>query len=149
MLPSYSYEATIDWTGRRGGMLAAPGLPQLEVSAPPEFSGESGKWTPEHLLVGAAASCLMATFVAIAEISHVQLHSFRMKVAAKLEKVPGEGYRFTEVRLMPEIGVAEGEQERAEKALAKAEKSCFVTQSLRATVVVEPKLFVATAEVAC
>jgi peroxiredoxin-like protein len=138
MLDTYEYEVQTEWTGRRGGRLTAAGVPPLEFSAPPEFAGEAGKWTPEHLLTGASASCLTATFLAIAEISKLELESFRMKVHARLEKIPGEGYRFTEITLAPEIGVAPQNVEKAQRVLAKAEKSCFVNQSLRATIKVEP-----------
>ena len=137
MLDTYEYEVQTEWTGRRGGRLTAAGLPPLEFSAPPEFAGEAGKWTPEHLLAGASASCLTATFLAIAEISKLELESFRMKVHARLEKIPGEGYRFTEITLAPEIGVAPQNVEKAQRVLGKAEKSCFVNQSLRATIKVE------------
>jgi peroxiredoxin-like protein len=138
MLDTYEYEVQTEWTGRRGGRLTAEGLPPLEFSAPPEFAGEAGKWTPEHLLAGASASCLTATFLAIAEISKLELESFRMKVHARLEKIPGEGYRFTEITLAPEIGVAPQNVEKAQRVLGKAEKNCFVNQSLRATIKVEP-----------
>lgn len=140
LLDSYTYEVNLEWKGRRRGKLQAADLPPLEVSAPPEFSGESGKWTPEHLLVGASASCLMATFLAIAEMSQLHIASFRMRTEARLEKVPGEGYRFTQIRLMPEIGVAPQDAEKARKTIEKAEKHCFVNKSLRASVQVEPKV---------
>ena len=147
LLDSYVYEVQMEWTGRRGGQLSAEGLPSLEIAAPPEFAGEAGKWTPEHLLVGASASCLTATFLAIAEISQLDLESFRMKAHARLEKIPGEGYRFTEITLVPEIGVAAKDVEKAQRVLTKAEKNCFVNKSLRCTVQVEPKFVTAPAEI--
>lgn len=148
MLDTYEYEVHAEWTGRRGGRLTAGGMPPLEFSAPPEFGGEAGKWTPEHLLTAASASCLMATFLAIAEISKLKLESFQMKVHSKLEKIPGEGYRFTEVTLAPEIGVAPQDEEKALRVLGKAEKNCFVNQSLRAAVKVTPHFVSSPVEVA-
>ncbi|MBI1750781.1 MAG: OsmC family protein [Acidobacteria bacterium] len=147
LLDSYVYEVQMEWTGQRGGRLTAEGLPPLEISAPPEFAGEAGKWTPEHLLAGASASCLTATFLAIAEISKLEVVSFRMKAHARLEKIPGEGYRFTEITLAPEIGVAPQDVEKAQKVLSKAEKNCFVNKSLRATVQVEPHFVSAPVDV--
>jgi peroxiredoxin-like protein len=138
LLNSYEYEVQTEWHGKRGGRLTAEGMPAIEFSAPPEFAGEPGKWTPEHLLTAASASCLMATFLAIAEISKLELESFSVKVRAKLEKVPEEGYRFTELTLLPEIGVAPQDVEKAQRVLGKAEKNCFVNKSLRAAVKVEP-----------
>ncbi len=137
---SYVYELEMDWTGQRTGLARAEGLPPLEVSAPPEFSGEPGIWTPEHLLVAATASCLMTTFLAIAGLSKLSVLSYRSRAYARLEKIPGEGYRFTEIILAPEIGVAGEDVEKAQKVLAKAEKNCFITNSLRATVQVQPRI---------
>ncbi len=139
LLDSYNYEVQVEWTGKRGGRLMAEGLPPMDISAPPEFAGEAGKWTPEHLLIAASASCLTATFLAIAEISKLELETFRMKVYGRLEKIPGEGYRFTEITLAPEIGVAPQDVDKAQRVLDKAEKNCFVNRSLKSTVRVEPR----------
>jgi peroxiredoxin-like protein len=147
LLDSYNYEVHVEWTGKRGGRLTVEGLPPMDFSAPPEFAGEAGKWTPEHLLVAASASCLTATFLAIAEISKLELESFRMKVNSRLEKIPGEGYRFTEITLAPEIGVAPQDVEKAQRVLGKAEKNCFVNQALRAAVKVEPHFVTSPVEV--
>ncbi len=138
MLDAYSYQAEVEWIGRRAGRLTGEGLPPLDVSAPAEFSGESGLWTPEHFLVAATSSCLMTTFLALAELSKLPVSSLRIRATGRVEKVPGDGYRFTKVTLAPEIGVAAEQEERARKVLAKAEKNCFISNSLRAAVEVEP-----------
>lgn len=143
----YVYQLNLVWTKERSGTLAGEDLPVVEFSAPPEFNGEAGKWTPEHFLVAAAASCFMTTFLAIAEISKLRVLSFRSQAHGKLEKTPEEGYRFTEINLAPVIEVAPEDVERALRILAKAEKNCFVTKSLRAAVRVEPEFAHALAEV--
>lgn len=139
MLDSYVYHVDLEWTAGRSGVLREETLPNVEVSAPPEFHGEAGKWTPEHLLVAATSSCLMSTFLALAERSGLHVFSYNAGAFARLENVPGEGYRFTEIALVPEIGVAGEDVERALKILLKAEKNCFVSKSLRAAVQLEPK----------
>ena len=148
MLDSYVFKAEVEWTGRRNGRASSEGLPPLQVSAPPEFSGDAGLWTPEHLLLTATASCLMTTFLAIADLSKLPVASFECKAYARLEKVPGEGYRFTEITLAPEIGVANEDFEKVQKVLAKAEKNCFISNSLRATVQVEPRFMAVSAGLA-
>lgn len=142
---SYLYDVDVVWSDRRSGQVRAEGRPVLEVAPPPEFAGEVGKWTPEHLLVAAAGSCLMSTFFAIAEISGLTVTSYRSKVLGRLEKVPGEGYRFTALTVVPEIEVAAEDLEKAQKVLAKAEKNCFINNSLRATVQVEPRFLAVAA----
>ena len=143
LLDSYQYEAQVEWTGRRAGRVTVEDLPEISVSAPPEFAGDPGAWTPEHLLVAATASCLMTTFLAIAELSRLHVDSFHCRAAAQLEKIPGEGYRFTEITLAPEIGIVAEDAERARRILSKAEQSCFISRSLRASVQVEPRFVVA------
>ncbi len=145
---SYVYRVEVEWTKRRAGVVKAEGLPDLSVSAPPEFSGEPGRWTPEHLLLAATASCLMSSFLAVAEAFKLPVASYRAKGHAKLEKPPGEGYRFTEITLVPEIGVAAEDMEKAQRILSKAERSCFISNSLRASVHVEPQFVIATSGVA-
>ncbi len=144
---SFLYQAGVEWTGGRKGKVSVEGLPDLMVSAPPEFSGDPGLWTPEHLLAAATASCLMTTFMAVAELSKLPVASYSCKALARLEKVPGEGHRFTEITLTPEISVAGEDLEKAQKVLAKAEKSCFISKSLRATVQVEPRFITASVPV--
>ena len=145
MLNSYLYEAEVAWTDRRSGQVTSDDLPVLHVSAPPEFAGDRGVWTPEHLLVAATASCLMTSFLAVAELSKLPVASYRSKAFARLEKVAGEGYRFTEITVVPEIEIAAEDLEKAQKVLAKAKENCFVGNSLRAALRVEPRFLVLAA----
>lgn len=141
---AYLYHVDLEWTARRSGELRAEERPLLEVSAPPEFEGDPGRWTPEHLLVAATSSCLMTTFLAFAQHARLDVRGYKSRAIARLEKIPGEGYRFTEIILMPEIRIAPADVEKALKVLGKAERGCFVSNSLRASVQVKPH-FVATA----
>jgi organic hydroperoxide reductase OsmC/OhrA len=148
MLDSYLYQLDVEWTQGRSGRLRGEELIPLDFSAPVEFHGEPGRWTPEHLLVAATASCLMTTFLAIAEIQKLSVSFYKSRAFGRLQKVPGEGYRFTEIVLTPEIGVPAESVENALKVMAKAEQNCFISKSLRATVQVEPRIVSATLEVA-
>ena len=52
---TYSYRANAHWTMHKRGILEAADIPRtINFAAPPEFGGEPGLWTPEHLLLGAA-----------------------------------------------------------------------------------------------
>jgi organic hydroperoxide reductase OsmC/OhrA len=63
------YEVNLEWKNARIGDLSSPVLnDKIEVATPPEFpKGIEGVWSPEHLFVSAVSSCLMTTFLAIAE----------------------------------------------------------------------------------
>lgn len=143
--PHY-YETTIEWVKGRRGNLKAEGVPSLTVCTPPEFHGEAGFWTPEHFLVAAAESCLMATFIAIAEKSRLAVAGYRSSAHGKLEWVDGAGFRFTDLTILPVVELEKaGDRALAERVMAKAERGCLIANSLNSSLRVEPKFTVKTA----
>lgn len=138
---AFFYETKTVWAGRRRGVLKAGGLPPIDASSPPEFNGESGFWSPEQLLVASAESCLMATFIAIAEMSKLEVRSYRSAARAKLEPSNGQRFAFTELAICPVIEVGcEQDRERAERLLEKAKRHCFVSNALSIPVQVEARI---------
>ena len=143
MEPKYTYHASAPWHQLdRGFVELEHGAPRLvNFSAPPEFGGEPGFWTPEHFLLAAVSSCFVATFRAVATASKLDFQGIEVAVDGVIEKESG-GFRFTKVSLKPVVIVyAEAERERAQRLLEKTEKLCLVTRSLSSTVEVEPKVF--------
>ncbi len=127
----YFYETHIYWKGRRRGLIEVAELPPVTTSTPPEFHGEPGYWTPEHLLVAALESCLMTTFLAIAEKSRLEVVSYRSSALAKLESVDGGGLGFTRILVRPIVKLHnDQDREKARRVLDKAEKSCLVSRAL-------------------
>ncbi|MGO9648730.1 MAG: OsmC family protein [Terriglobales bacterium] len=143
METKYTYHASAQWHQLdRGFVELEHGAPRLvNFSAPPEFGGEPGFWTPEHFLLAAVSSCFVATFRAVATASKLDFQGIEVAVDGVIEKESG-GFRFTKVSLKPVVIVyAEAERERAQRLLEKTEKLCLVTRSLSSTVEVEPKVF--------
>ena len=136
----YSYRTAARWTGSRAGEIEAEGAAEaLRFSAPPEFHGEAGLWSPETLFLAAANTCFLTTFVAIAEFSKLELVDVEISAEARLERVPGKGYRFGEVVLRPVVTLAsEADREKALRLLKKTEKSCIVARSIQTPLRVEP-----------
>jgi peroxiredoxin-like protein len=135
----YDYHATATWTQHRRGLVEAESIARtINFSAPPEFGGDPGLWTPEHLLVAAVGTCFVSTFRAIAELSKVEVTSMRVSVEGILEKMEG-GFRFTKIILKPVVEVpSEQDTERILRLLNKAERACLVSRSLTSEVVLEP-----------
>jgi peroxiredoxin-like protein len=132
------------WTEARRGRVEAEGagLP-IEFSAPPEFQGQAGYWTPEHFFLAAVASCFITTFRAIAEASRFEAVSLQVSADGFVEKVNG-GYEFTQVVLKPRLTVRnETDRERAVRLLEKTERACLVSRSLKSKVAMEPLIDVA------
>lgn len=134
------YEVNLAWNLERKGTLSSPALPlQIEVATPPDFpKGMPGIWSPEHLFVAAVNSCLMTTFLAIAENSKVEFISFECNAVGKVEQVEGK-YSVTEVTLKPTLTVdASYDEERMLRILEKSEKACLISNSINSKVIFEP-----------
>ena len=143
-LPHF-YESRIEWTGEKMGHLSVPGLPALQVATPPEFDGHDGFWSPEHYFVAAVNSCIMTTFLAIAEGSKLQFESYQAQATGKLEKPENEGYRITEIIIRPRLVISQSkDMERAGRILQKAEKHCLISNSIKAVVHLEPQILIAS-----
>jgi peroxiredoxin-like protein len=138
----FYYETMIEWKSAREGMLSAAGLPSINFGAPPEFNGRAGSWSPEHLLVASVNACFMLTLLAIAENSKIPLVSFSSSAKGKLEKAQGAGYQVTEIVVKPAVVVASADHlERMPRILEKAKENCFITNSIKSVVKIEPEVF--------
>ena len=108
---TYLYETEVEWTGAKDLKLSGAKQPAIAAGAPPEFQGREENWSPEHLFVASLNSCYVLTLIAIAEFSKVAL-------------VASAG----DLSCMPRI-------------LAKAKDNCFISNSIKATIRVEPEVF--------
>lgn len=142
---AYFYDVSVNWTAGRTGMLVAPGLSdKIEVATPPGFDkGVPGIWSPEHLLVAAVNSCLMTTFLAIADNSKFVFDSFNCHATGKLEKVEGK-YMISEITLSPIVKIRDSSAEaKAMLLLRKSEAACLISNSIKAKIVFNPEVEVA------
>jgi organic hydroperoxide reductase OsmC/OhrA len=137
---THTYEVNLRWNADRKGILTSPVLPsQIEVATPPEFpKGMKNIWTPEHLFVAAINSCLMATFLDIAENSKFDFISFESNAVGTVEKLDGK-LAVTEILLKPTIVVPTlKHEEQLRKILEKSEKACTISNSIKTKVILEP-----------
>ena len=150
-MDKHTYNVNISWTQDRKGMMCSPELQKnetnetncIEVATPPEFDKGIPKiWTPEHLFTAAVSSCLMTTFLAIAEYSKLELVSFKCGSKGVLEKVDGK-FVISEVLLFPEVVIKdESQRERTERILEKSEKACLISNSITSKVSMKIKISV-------
>ena len=123
METAYHYEVKVNWEADRKGSMSSPVLnTKIEVATPPEFpKGMPGIWSPEHLLVAAVNSCLMTTFLAIAENFKFDFIDFESKADGTLEKV-------------------DADKEKALRILEKSEAACLISNSVKAKIVFKPEI---------
>ena len=139
MEPFY-YNVNVDWNIDRKGTMCSPELNKeggncIEVATPPDFpKGMPGIWSPEHLFTAAINSCLMTTFLVIAENSALAFENFSCNATGKLEKVEGK-YMMSEVILEPHVVISnEKDREKAERVLQKSEAACLISNSVKSRV---------------
>lgn len=142
MIKEHYYDVSVQWIeGRKGTMTSEVLTTAIEVATPPEFpKGVEGVWSPEHLFVAAVNSCLMTTFLAIAENFKLDYAEFSSKALGKLEFVDGK-YLMSEVILQPTIVISsEDHREKATKVIHKAEAACLISNSINSKIILEPTI---------
>ena len=143
-MEAHFYNVDVKWESDRKGEISSSEISQkLEVATPPQFpKGMENIWSPEHLFTAAVSSCLMTTFLAIAENSKLDFVNFECNSKGKLEQIDGK-FLMTEVILEPVVTIKnESEREKAEKVLQKSEANCLISNSVKSkiTMISEIKL---------
>lgn len=141
-MEAHYYNVDISWKNDRKGEMSSPELLQnIEIATPPQFpKGIEGIWSPEHLFTAAVSSCLMTTFLAIAENSKLEFENFECKSKGKLEQVEGK-FLMTEVILEPVVTIKnESDREKAEKVLQKSEANCLISNSVKSKIMMIPQI---------
>lgn len=141
-MEAHYYTVDVEWKDNRKGEMSSPELSQnIEVATPPQFpKGVEGVWSPEHLFTAAVSSCLMTTFLAIAENSKLEFSDFQCKSKGKLEQVEGK-FLMTEVILEPVVTIKnESEREKAERVLQKSESNCLISNSVKSKITMIPQI---------
>lgn len=144
-METHYYEVDLQWQNTRKGTLSSQVLnDEITVVTPPEFKGGiQGEWSPEHLFTAAASSCLMTTFLAIAENSKLDFISFDANALATLEMVDGV-YMISKIVIKTTVSIRQEEDKaKAIRVIEKAEKACLISNSMKSQVIVVPNIIVA------
>ncbi len=150
----HHFETHTRWTGDRGEGTAtyrsydranetsAPGRPVLLASSERAFRGDADRWNPELLLVAALSQCHLLSYLHHCAVSGVVVVAYEDHAAGTMVQ-EGQGGRFEEVVLRPEVTVSEPEMaERAEALHEDAARTCFIAASVNFPVRHEPRILV-------
>lgn len=160
----HKYEISLTWTGNLGEgtsgyrkysrdfEVAVGSRQPLAGSADPAFRGDADRYNPEELLVAAVSSCHMLWYLHLCAIGHITLTEYSDNAEGTLAIEEDGGGHFTSVTLRPHViaKLPSGESDDGllrEKALAlhdEAHRLCFVANSLKAPVAVEPVIELVT-----
>jgi len=131
------YQTAYRWTGSaEAGEITIEGPPTLPVGSP--HSPE--RYSPEHLLVVAAETCLANYVLLMAGLSNLQIKGYQSTARGELEQEDKAGYRFKRIVIRPALAVDEGLESRARRVLEKSHKACLIARSLSCPVDMEASI---------
>jgi organic hydroperoxide reductase OsmC/OhrA len=144
----HRYQATCSWSGstatgyehygRTHQGIARPAAPELTLSSDPAFRGDPAHLNPEQLVVLAAASCQLLSFLAVAARARLDVRDYHDEATATMPEAD-RPIRLAEIVLRPRIQLAAGPSEdRVRHLVDVAHRECFIANSLATPVRVEP-----------
>ncbi|GAB3036656.1 OsmC family protein [Oleiagrimonas citrea] len=151
-LHTHRYAVELTWTGNRGDgtrdyraygrdhVLRIDGKPELAASADRIFRGDRSRHNPEDLLVAALSSCHMLSYLHMAAAAGIVVVDYADR-AEGVMRTEGNGGRFVEVVLHPQVTIAAGSAaERAAALHEDAHHACFIANSVNFPVRCEPRI---------
>ncbi|MCP2183237.1 OsmC family protein [Prauserella alba] len=141
------YETHLHWSGSTAGGIrsysrshtatAPPAATSVDLSADPAFRGEADRLNPEQLVVMAASSCQMLSFLGAAARAGVTVLAYSDDATSRLDTT-ARPPRLDPVQLDVTVRVAAGTDEATVHDLAEqAHRGCFVANSLATPVRVQ------------
>lgn len=146
----HRYRARCTWRGSTGGgyesydrthvAAAPPAGAALTLSSDPAFRGDPALLNPEQLVVLAASSCQLLSFLAVVARARLEVLEYDDDAEAVMDEDEPPA-RITHITLRPRIVLAEGPtRERVEHLVAVAHRECYIANSLRSEIAIEPKI---------
>ena len=124
---------------------APPADETLSLSSDPSFGGDPQRLNPEQLLVMAAASCQLLSFLAVAARARIDVVEYRDEAEGVMPE-SDPPLRITRIVLRPAITVrGDVAASRLTHLCEVAHRECFIANSLTTDVVVEPSFTIMSA----
>jgi organic hydroperoxide reductase OsmC/OhrA len=147
---THRYSTRCSWSGstaagydgydRAHAGSAPPAAAELELSGDPAFRGDPSRLNPEQLVVLAASSCQLLSFLAVAARARLDVVSYDDDAEGLM---PEDDWpmRLTSITLRPRITIRPGPtEERVRHLVEVAHRECFIANSLLTDVRVEPTI---------
>ena len=144
----HTYTSRLSWQGSTGvgydaydrthRIATPPADGELVLSSDPAFRGSPALTNPEQLLLAAASSCQLLSYLAMAARSRIDVLSYDDEADAVMPE-DLRPVRITRITLRPRIVVADGvDLDKARKLVGRAHDACYVANTVNAEIVIEP-----------
>jgi organic hydroperoxide reductase OsmC/OhrA len=136
---TFQFDNVVAWKSEFRGTLSASGHSNIEVGNPPVFKGTPDVWCPEDLLIGALNACLMLTFLYEMQRRKLEVLAYESSGQGTLEHRDGK-HRLTRIVVQARISLQSGnDMEAAREAIKDTVDSCMISNSILATVQMDPQ----------
>lgn len=153
MAHTHRYQAHTSWSGSTAGgyeaydrthtATAPPADAELELSGDRAFRGDPDRLNPEQLLLLAASSCQLLSFLAVAARARIDVRSYDDDADAEMPE-DDRPVRITRITLRPHVVVGPGPTtERIVHLVRVAHRECFIANSITSEMVLEPVVTIA------
>ncbi|MCW2602165.1 MAG: OsmC family protein [Pseudonocardiales bacterium] len=148
----HRFETHVVWDGSTAGgyraysrnhrAVAPPSAQELSLSSARAFHGDASQINPEQLLVMAASSCQLLSFLALATRVGLDVRGYSDDALGTMPHSAGP-MSVAQIVLRPHIVLAPGTDPSVVAALVEqAHAECFIANSLRTSITVEPTVTV-------
>ena len=146
----HRYRTELTWQGSTGGGYAAydrthqvdapPGNVSLTMSADAAFRGDPELPNPEQLLLAAASSCQLLSFLALVAREGIDVISYADSAQAIMPD-DDKPVRIARIILRPRVLVVDpGVGERVRALMVRAHHDCFIANSVNSEIILEPEI---------
>lgn len=150
----HRYAAVCTWQGSTGvgyegydrghHVHALPSPDELRLTSDPAFGGDPASLNPEQLLLAAASSCQLLSFLAVAARARVDVVAYRDEASAEMPEPTAGGSTpmwVERIVLRPQITVrGTTSDDRLRRLVDLAHRECFIASSLRSEMTIEPRI---------
>jgi organic hydroperoxide reductase OsmC/OhrA len=157
MSGQHNYKLTVKWTGNKGTgtsgykefersySIFVENKMEIPGSSDPAFRGDKTKHNPEDLLVASVSSCHMLWYLHLCSVAGIIVTDYIDNATGIMVETVDGGGKFTDITLNPIVTLTDASMtEKANELHTKANKLCFVANSLNFPVQHRPTCRIST-----
>ncbi len=150
----HRYRVSVRWTGNQGQGTASyrsysrshdivspasPDKPVIPGSSDPAFRGDPARWNPEELYVASLSACHKLWYLNLCATAGVVVESYVDEAEGVMIQGEDHSGEFASVTLRPQITITRSsDMEKARDLHHEAHAKCFIANSVKTPVSVEP-----------
>ena len=146
----HTYETRLEWAGstavgydaydRAHTVTAGRAEPALQLSSDPSFLGDPRLLNPEQMLVAAASSCQLLSFLAAAARARIEVLEYRDEAEGTMDESEQPPW-VQRIVLRPRIVVGPGtDEDRVRRLVELGHQHCFIANSLKSEITIEAEI---------